>query len=69
MSSYKRPTSGRPTPARRAGSGDRSKKRDEHIMENCRAAYLIVLDDFSDHIRSKDQLCQGKLHWKSQMCF
>ena len=58
--SSKRPSSARPVPARRSGSGERSaRKRDEGFLYDCKAAYLVVFDDLSDHIRSKDSLMQG----------
>ena len=34
-------------------------KRDEGFLYDCKAAYLVVFDDLSDHIRSKDSLMQG----------
>ena len=58
--SSKRPSSARPVPARRTGSGERSaRKRDEGFLYDCKAAYLVVFDDLSEHIRSKDSLMQG----------
>ena len=52
--SSKRPSSARPVPASRSGSGERrAPKRDEGFLYDCKAAYLVVFDDLSDHIRSK----------------
>ncbi len=69
--SSRRPGSARPVPARRSGSGERGGgggggsarggvKRDENFLYDCKAAYLVVFDDLSDKIRSKDKLMQGE---------
>ena len=63
--SSKRPSSARPVPARRSGSGDRSaRKKDEGFIFDCKAAYLVVFDELSDNIKSKEKLMQGRIFVK-----
>ena len=65
--SSKRPTSARPTPARRSGSADRANvhdtptKKNDDILYECRAAFLVDHEDVTDNITSREQLRAGMI--------
>ena len=55
----RRPGSARPHVAQRTttGRGSRSRRDEEEDLEyECKACYLVILDDLDDEINSKEQL-------------